>query len=568
MRKDMFQSASSKPPVADVVNEAGGVAYSRTAKEELAQLAVTCTFSDTYYITAKDQLERMVTELLPKVDSTYIAKLALYSRESGYMKDMPAMFCATLASRAGGSFKLAEVFRVKATEEKDETKATAFREQFVEHTQDALHNSELLHKIFPRVINNGRMVRNFVQILRSGVLGRKSLGSGPKRLVKEWIQVRRPETLFRAAVGNNPSLADIIKMVRPFPATKEQDALYAYLIGKDYSFADLPAIVQEYECFKNDTSRPVPNVEFRYLTGLELDDRIWKEIARNAKWQMTRMNLNTFARHNVFSDSDMLSLIAGRLRDPQLVKEANQFPYQMLTAYRAIENNSQIPNSIKGALQDAVDLSVSNIPDFSDRSVVLCPDTSGSMCSPVVNRYSDEGRRVRDWSVIPQCIDVAGLVTSAFLRNSPDARVMPFAHSLHKVTLNPRDTLTTNTNTLRRLGGGGTACQLPLQQLNKENAKADLVIYVSDYESWIDGGGSYRSSSMMEEWIKFQRRNPKAKLVCIDVTPSRSVQAPNKDSRIINIGGFSDAVFDLVRLFANDQMDRGQWVSLIESIEV
>jgi len=31
-----------------------------------------------------------------------------------------------------------------------------------------------------RVINNGKMLRNFVKIVRSGVAGRKSLGTAPK----------------------------------------------------------------------------------------------------------------------------------------------------------------------------------------------------------------------------------------------------------------------------------------------------------------------------------------------------------------------------------------------------
>ena len=36
------------------------------------------------------------------------------------------------------------------------------------------------------------------------------------------------------------------------------------------------------------------------LTALGLGRREWTAIARSAPWQMTRMNLNTFARHGVF----------------------------------------------------------------------------------------------------------------------------------------------------------------------------------------------------------------------------------------------------------------------------
>ena len=32
--------------------------------------------------------------------------------------------------------------------------------------------------VFPRVIDNGKMLRNFVQVVRSGTVGRKSFGYG------------------------------------------------------------------------------------------------------------------------------------------------------------------------------------------------------------------------------------------------------------------------------------------------------------------------------------------------------------------------------------------------------
>jgi 60 kDa SS-A/Ro ribonucleoprotein len=534
MRKDMFESAGIRTPETDTKNNAGGVAYAMTSRHELAQYATTGTFGDVYYVSAGDQLNRM-KQLIPLVDSEFIAKLAVYAREQGYMKDMPAFLCGVLTARG---------------------------------------NTDLLKKVFPRVINNGKMLRNYVQIVRSGVLGRKSLGTAPQRLVKEWIQTRRPSTIFRAAVGNNPSMADIIKMVHPTPQTKEEEALFGYLIGKRYAFEYLPEIVQQYESFKQGRTKEIPNVDFRYLTSLDLDDKVWKEIAKNAGWMMTRMNLNTFARHNVFQSKEMTNLIAERLSDREQVKQAKQFPFQMLTAYRATEQNNDIPWKVKEALQDAVDISMENIPSFEGMNIVLCPDTSGSMTYPITDQ-SQRGR-IKNYDLIPTCIDVAGLVTSAFLRNNQDALVMPFATDVYDIDLNPRDTLTTNTKKIKNLGGGGTNCSLPMAELNKVNYKADLVIYISDYESWIDGGGNsgtrygfYRGgSSTMEEWKTFKKRNPNAKLVCIDCVPNKTIQAPDKADSIINIGGFSDVVFDITKMFVEGTLSPDHWVGVIENIEI
>lgn len=179
---------------------------------------------------------------------------------------------------------------------------------------------------FPRVIDNGKMLRNFVQIMRSGVTGRKSLGSLPKRLIGDWLERQSEAYLFEATVGQKPSLADVIKMVHPKPRSASREALYGYLIGRPHDAEALPKIVRDFESFKSNPTAEVPEVPFQLLTALNLGQREWVEIARRASWQMTRMNLNTFARHGVFAEKGMTELIANRLRDPQVIRRAKVFP--------------------------------------------------------------------------------------------------------------------------------------------------------------------------------------------------------------------------------------------------
>ena len=71
-------------------------------------------------------------------------------------------------------------------------------------------------------------------------VGRKSLGSAPKRLVREWLDARDPATLSKANVGQDPSLADIVKMVHPKPKDATREALFGYFIGRDYAFDAMP----------------------------------------------------------------------------------------------------------------------------------------------------------------------------------------------------------------------------------------------------------------------------------------------------------------------------------------
>ena len=189
--------------------------------------------------------------------------------------------------------------------------------------------------------------------------------------------------------------------------------------------------------------------------------------------------------------------------------------------------------------------------------VYVAPDVSGSMRSPVTGFRRGATSKVR-------CVDVAALVAAALVRKNPRAEVLPFEQSVVKVDLNSRDSVMTNAARLASVGGGGTNCSAPLELLNRRKAKGDFVIFVSDYESWVDAGGG-RGTATMREWNAFKQRNPNARLACIDVQPYRTVQAVERKD-ILNVGGFSDQVFDVVSEFARGELNAGHWIGVIESV--
>jgi 60 kDa SS-A/Ro ribonucleoprotein len=401
------------------------------------------------------------------------------------------------------------------------------------------------------------MLRNFVQIVRSGVVGRKSLGSAPKRLVQRWFEQRDDAQVFRAAVGQSPSLADVIKMVHPRPADAGREALYGWLIDGPHNADALPPLVRQFESFKRGDSKVAPDVPFQMLTALALGRAEWQSIAGQAPWQMTRMNLNTFARHGVFDDKALTRQIATRLRDPHKVRRARCFPYQLLTAYHSADK--AVPATVRDALQDAMEVATENVPAIEGR-VFVCPDVSGSMQSAVTGNRPGATSQTR-------CIDVAALVAAAVVRKNPGAEVLAFSDHVVPCQLNARDSVMTNARKLASLPSGGTNCSAPLRHLNQQRALGDLVIFVSDNMSWVDGHGGGRSTATMQEWEKFRSRSPRARLVCLDVQPYASTQAAERED-ILNIGGFSDAVFEVVASFAAGDLNADHWVGLIEAIEL
>jgi 60 kDa SS-A/Ro ribonucleoprotein len=516
--KSLFKSLVGKLiPATNAINEECAPAYALSPKHQLAQYAATGCLNRTFYASADEQLAK-VLELCAEIDAEFIAKTAVFCRERGFMKDMPALLVAVLS----------------------------------------VQDRELFARMFPRVIDNTKMLRNFVQIMRSGAVGRKSLGSAPKRLVREWLDSREPSALFKSNVGQDPSLADIVKMVHPKPKDESREALFGYFIGRDHAFEALPEVARKFEAYKKGDSRELPDVPFQMLTALELGTPEWTAIARAASWQMTRMNLNTFARHGVFAQPGMPELIADRLRDPKALAEARVFPYQLMVAYTMASANANIPKEVCDAIQDAMEIALANVPAIEGR-VFVCPDVSGSMTSAVTGYRNGATTAVR-------CIDVAGLIAAAVLRKNPRTEVLPFDWDVVSINLNSRDSVMTNAAKLASIGGGGTNCSAPLARLNRRNAKGDFVIMVSDNESWIDARAG-RGTATMSEWNVFKQRNPAARLACIDVQPYSTVQAAERED-ILNVGGFSDQVFDVITEFARGELNADHWIGVIESVAV
>lgn len=513
----LFQSIKNRFTKTDTYNEAGGIAYTLTPKQQLAQLATTGCLNNTYYADAQSQLDQ-VLKLAENLDAEFIAKTAVYSRQKGFMKDMPALLLAVLAQK----------------------------------------DVNMLARVFDQVVDNGKMLRNFAQIIRSGAVGRKSFGNRPKKLMQTWLLTATEKQLLNAAVGNAPSLADVVKMVHPKPREAWRAAWFAWLIGKPYDREALPPITRAFEDYKQSREGELPNVPFQMLTALDLNSGDWAEIARNGSWQQVRQNLNTFLRHEVFAKSKNIKMVAEKLRDETAIARARVLPYQLLTAYQATSN--QMPFEIREALQDAMETAVQNVPAVQGK-VVVCPDVSGSMHSSVTGHRGSATSKTR-------CIDIAALVSAAMLRTNPQARVIPFEQITVNVKLNPRDSIMTNAEKLANIGGGGTACSAPLAMLNREKADVDLVVIVSDNESWADDNQGWgATTSLMKEWNILKRRCPEAKLVCLDIQPYTKAQARNRHD-ILNIGGFSDQVFTLIGSFAERGMGTDFWVEEIEKTEL
>lgn len=538
MNKSLFASAATDSAL--MLNEAGGKAYRLDNRQALAQLVATGTLSQTYYVDAEMQLQQVI-ELCAGLEPEFVAKAAVYGRRHASMKDMPVLLLALLSTKANGLAYFKQAFGL--------------------------------------VIDNGKQLRNFIQVLRSGQVGRKSLGSLPKKMVNDWLVNASDYQLLSASVGNAPSLADVLKMTHPKPATPVQEAFFAYVIGKPYEAAALPERVQQLVRFRADPTQPVPDVPIQLLMGLGLNATQWADVARQGGWQMLRMNLNNFAKYGVFEQEGMTALVATKLADVAAIRKSRAFPYQLMMTWSALD--AGVPDEVRMALVTAMEIALGNVPKLTG-NVVVAVDVSGSMQFPVTGYRKGASSKLR-------CVDAAALFAAALKRVNPQVRIMPFDTCVHedvveglvaerkgfgwfkKLTAPATESVAPMcvlqlAAHLASKGGGGTDCSLPLKQLNSEHAAVDTLIYFSDNESWVDEQRG-RGTAMMAQWHTLKSRNPEARLVCVDVQPYAHTQAKER-ADVLNIGGFGDEVFRLIGLFSRGELHADHWVHEIEQTQL
>lgn len=511
-----------KIPAPDTVNKAGGRAYSLSSEEVLAKFAVTGCFGSTYYQSAEEALKEIL-RLLPECNPSFLEALVKYSKNTGLMKDMPAFLLA---------------WGVRNHREHD------FRDTFT------------------NTVRNVGDVLRMCKIITSGALGFKNFGSRLRRMLTN-VLLNQPEHKLMFETGNEPSVKDVINLLHPKPNTPATEEAFRYLAGNKAevnkeNLSDLAGLILDlnqgninFSDLSNKAKADLAkNVDLRLFQNWKLNKKDWETVAQNVNFMTALYNLNTFNRNNAYSNKTAINkalanLIAG-------AEKTKVWPYRVFTAAKNLVPGHPLKDHMTSILQtiqlrnrDKV-----NLP----KNIALCVDISGSMHSPITGTGHSKDSTVSN-------VDVAGIFAALLRDVCENTEIVLFNTLARKFDHNNQNAFALAEN-ISRLCGGGTCCEASIQYLLKCITKPELVIMISDNESWAQYyqpansisnrhfGVSSGSSSLQTSWKSYKKAVPKAKLVLLDLTPNTTTQLLDGDS-VLNLAGFNDNIIPLISAFAN-----------------
>ena len=475
-----------------VTNYESARAYSLTPEVELYTAVVTTSMNDKFYEKADERITR-IRELVAKNDPEYVAKLAIYARNSMYMRSIPLVLVVELAKLNSGNTIVSKTVKGVVQRADEITELLAYYQ-----------------------LANGRK-------------DTKKLNKLSKQLQKGLSDVFNKFDEYQFSKYNREGeikLRDALFLVHPKAATEEKQGLFNKIakdeLGTAYTWeTELSALGQvKYE-----------NAE----TRAKVFCAKWEELIDSGKIGYMAMlrNLRNIMEAGV--SWEHMKKACNMLANPEAVKKSKQMPFRFLAAYREIKvMKSDYVSMILNALEDAVTESIKNIAGFDEKTKVLVAcDVSRSMQKTISAKS-----KIMSFDI--------GLMLGMLIQSKCKGVVTGMFGDTWKIINMPNRGILANVDEFyRREGEVGYATNgyLVLNDMIKNKMKVDKVLIFTDCQLW-DSNNS--GSNMQKLWNVYKMMVPGAKLYLFDLagygnTPVRAMQ-----NDVFLIAGWSDKVFDML----------------------
>ena len=261
--------------------------------------------------------------------------------------------------------------------------------------------------------------------------------------------------------------------------------------------------------------------------------------------------------------SKYLEKVSLALSNKNTVLRSKQLPFRFFSAYREIADVGEFKSPvIMEALEKAIQYSTENIKGFDvDTNVLIACDMSGSMQHPL----SAKGKI--------QYFEI-GLILGMLLQNKCKGVITGLFGDDFKVVQLPRVNILANTHKLANMIGDvgySTNGYKAIRWLNANKKIADKVFLFTDCQLWDSDEVSYfstreasRHSTLQDEWNKYKKIAPEAKLYVFDMAGYGTSPIDNNRRDVFQIAGWSEKVFEVL-----DSLEKGgKNLSEIEKIKI
>ncbi len=321
-------------------------------------------------------------------------------------------------------------------------------------------------------------------------------------------------------------LIDMVNLVRPVPTARNAEALKKLVSGE----------LKTEATWESKLSR-AGQIAASETEKSELKAAAWAELLQNGKLGYLALLRNL--RNIVEQAPECLGEVARQLTNSKRIERALILPFQFLTAIEAIEQAKLTDQRLMvDALNQAMEIAMKNVPRFAGRTLVVLDD-SGSMTS-VQTKYAKRSALQ------------LGALFAAALYKANNADLMRFSDDAGYVQKNPADSLQGIADFLiRNARSAGTNFNAIFEKASKPY---DRIIILSDMQVWMGGGAPTAAFAKYK-----QRFGADPFIYSFDLQGYGSLQFP--EDKVFALAGFSDKVFDLMRVLETDRM------ALVQAIE-
>lgn len=306
----------------NTVNFENGRAFTQTAKLELVSVLITTFLEDEFYRTEKQTTEK-IRELIAKVgDPRFVAKAALYARNTYGMRSVSHLVAGELAKSVKG-----------------ERWTKSFYAQVVRRPDDVMETLGYYLAVYGRPVPNS---------LKKG-LGAALAGFDEYQVAK----YRREHGAFK--------MVDAVNLVRP-----KATAALSKLVRGELA----PAQTWETKLTQAGDAETAEQ-------AAAAKSQAWGELLRERKLGYLALLRNV--RNILTQAPDLLDELCQQLADERAVRRSLVFPFQFLSAVEVLkQGNLPGASRVMDALNEAIDHSLANVPNFGGNTLVAL-DSSGSM---------------------------------------------------------------------------------------------------------------------------------------------------------------------------------------------